>query len=174
MPSGNGHGRRGMLFSSSLSKVREGAASPRARATGLPPLNAGTRPVRPSEAADRVPATPGVNGDLARNRRRASPPARVTPAAAACETRQAFEFHRKNAGPLSPVIAASGAVDGQGAMMSPIARRKIGDPSAVNAAVNQMDQVTPQNADRLIPTSRKGQLAPRAGQRSRRRGRGDL
>jgi len=163
-----------MLFSSSLSKVREGAASPRARATGLQPLNSGTWPVRPSEVADRVPATPGVIGDLARNRRRASPPARVSPGGGACEAHKAFEFLRKNAGSVSPVIATSGAVAGHGAMMSPIARRKIGDPSTVNAAVNQMDQVTPQNADRLIPTSRKGQLAPRAGQRSRRRGRGDL
>ncbi|MDP2261440.1 MAG: hypothetical protein Q8J89_17160 [Caulobacter sp.] len=163
-----------MLFSSSLLDMRGAAASPRTPATGIATLNPRTGYARQTTAAGRIPTTAGAIRGRARRGPRRSASALLPVSGATFQVKQVSEFHKESPGSTSPAPVGAGAADGRWATMSSIVRRKIGVPGAVNAAVNQMDQVTPQNAVRLIPTSRRGQFAPRAGSVQEGRGGGDL
>lgn len=161
-----------MLLSSLLSNAREGSVSPRTPATGVLTLNPRTGALREKSAAGPVRTSAGAIGDLARRGPHLSLPAHARFGRVACEGWQPSEFHKKSSGSLPPAFADASAIESGGAKVSILIRHEPGGPNAVNAAVNQMDQVTPQNAGCLIPTFRKGQFAPRAGRRSRRKGRG--
>lgn len=184
----NRRGRRGMLHSLVLSDVRGGAANSltrRAMSTGvrgncLLALNVRPRDVPAARAALGVSVAAGDNRDLGRRRAQAPTRAGAQIADNASGVGQASELSRKN-GPMAVrAIATVAAVDGAEAKILPFNQAGIASLNAVNAAVNQMDQVTPQNGlrgeestaairsfareaealVRLISTPRNGQSAP--------------
>lgn len=170
MPLRNGRGFRGMLLSLSTSIGRGGGEAPSACATSSKAQRGAT------------PGRPALNGDrrlsgLAGGDRRAAAPARPGGRAArhladraASDRRpgrdrvpdgiQHSEFPAEFLHPARISKAGDAAGGGAGRTCGLIAADFCGDLNAVNADVNQIDQIRRENASRLIPIASGRPFAP--------------
>ena len=171
MSSRIGHGRRRMLFSSLLLNVRGGAVSPRAAANDALTLNSGIGLARRAKAPGRAGTSAEAISVRGRQGSRLPRPGRGRTVGVASEVRQAPEFSGKSRRSFAAAIAEAGAAAAGEATVLACSVGGAREPNAGNVDVNQMDQVTPQNGDCLIPRSRNGQSRRGPGQRSGRKGR---
>jgi len=161
-----------MLSSLGLSDGCERAASLRARVVAPLTLNPGWGTAGVARlAVGRLTTADAIGGD-ARRRQRHSRDAADRTSADAVGIGQDAEKYGERALSAFRVATVAGLAEAPGAMDRTAADQNVAEPDVVNAAVNQMDQVTPQNANPLIPTSRYGQSERAAGNRSGRKGRG--
>jgi len=176
MPVRNRRGLRGMQIFGSLTGVREGAARPLARAIASAAVHQTLKRQAASGwaagRAGRGGTTAGEGRGGIRRRPTGAGQTRPVVGARAAHSRQVAEKAWKKTPSVQGSIDAVANTGGSASVAGASAHRTVAASNVVNAAVNQMDHVTPQNGDHLIPSSRKAHRRSRAGQCAGRKGRG--
>ena len=176
MPLRNRRGLLGMQIFGSLTGVRGGAARPLARANASAAARQTLKRHVAAKSAARRAGRGGTTAGEGRGgiHRRPTGAGQTGPLGLTWAGRgeQVTEKTWENSPLCQGGIDAVADIGGSASVIPVSARRTVVGPNTVNAAVNQMDHVTPQTGDHLIPTSCKGYWRPRAGQCSGRKGRG--